>query len=461
MQHPTSTENEVSRLRALQELGLLEMPDDQRFERITRLAKVVFNTPIVFISFVDEEEQFIKAGIGTNLTRTPKSLSFCRYAIEHNKLMIVEDALLDERFKTNPFVTGEPYIRFYAGAVLRSYDQYAIGTLCIVDTKPRVLTEHEQTLLLDLAQGAQNELHLHYMSALQQENKRLSWISGQISNGVLYTDVNKRVVWCNEGFSRLSGYRLDEIKGKKPNEVLQGPETSSKTIQKLRRQIDKGWPFEADILNYNKSGKAYWVHLYGVPLRGDNGEIFGYIAIQRDVTAKMNRYLELKKMAYVDELTGLANRRYLDEHLDQFLMPTSISTSLALFIIDLNGFKRINDTFGHPAGDEVLAEVASRLINVTKQEDITARLGGDEFAIVIRDITQYQVTQLCERLLKLCLEPVLLETGDEVSFGMSIGVARYPEDATTAKALFHLADQAMFEAKKNETGASIHTELNE
>lgn len=461
MQHSTSTENEVTRLRALQELGLLDIPDDDRFDRITRLAKTLFDTPIVFISFVGKEQQFLKSSIGTDITSTSKSLSFCRYAIEQNRLMIVEDALLDERFKTNPLVIGDPYIRFYAGAVLRSYDQYAIGTLCIIDTKPRILTEHEQTLLLDLAQDAQNELHLHYMNALQQENKRLSWISGQISNGVLYTDVNKRVVWCNEGFSRLSGYHIDELRGKKPSEVLQGPETSNKTIQKLRRQIDKGWPFEADILNYNKSGKAYWVHLYGVPLRGDNGEIFGYIAIQHDVTAKMNRYLELKKLAYIDELTGLANRRYLDERLDQLITPVSLNNQLALFIIDLNGFKRINDTFGHPAGDEVLAEVASRLINVTKQEDITARLGGDEFAIVISDITQYQVTQLCERLLKLCLEPVLLETGDEVSFGMSIGVARYPEDATTAKALFYLADQAMFQAKKKETGVSIHTELNE
>ncbi|NLQ18719.1 sensor domain-containing diguanylate cyclase [Marinomonas sp. M1K-6] len=299
------------------------------------------------------------------------------------------------------------------------------------------------------------------MNILQQENQRLSWISGQISSGVLYTDINKRVVWCNDGFSRLSGYGLDELKGKKPSDVLQGPETSETTIQKLRRQIDKGWPFEADILNYNKSGKKYWVHLDGVPLRGNSGDIYGYIAIQRDVTAKMNRYLELKKLAYVDDLTGLANRRYLEERLRQLMTPTSINTHLALFIIDLNGFKRINDTFGHQAGDEALAEIASRLINVTKQEDITARLGGDEFAIVIDDISQGDISQICDRLLKSCLEPILLESGDQVSFGMSIGVARYPDDATTVKSLLHLADQAMYVAKKNESGAAFHNELNE
>jgi diguanylate cyclase (GGDEF)-like protein/PAS domain S-box-containing protein len=461
MHQTTSTENEVARLRALQELGLLDMPDDHRFDRITRLTKVIFDTPIVFISFVGKDQQLLKSSIGTDIISTPRSISFCHHAIEQDKLMIVEDALLDERFQDNPLVIGDPHIRFYAGAVLRSYDQYPIGTLCIIDTKPRQLSEYEQTLLLDLAQGAQNELHLHFMHALQQENQRLSWISGQISNGVLYTDVNQRIVWCNEGFSRLSGYRLDELRGKKPSEILQGPETSQKTIQKLKRQIDKEWPFEADILNYNKSGKAYWVHIYGVPLRSSTGDIYGYIAIQRDVTAKMNSYLELKKLAYVDELTGLANRRYLDERLEQLTASVSINTQLALFIIDLNGFKRINDTFGHLAGDEVLAEVASRLINVTKQEDILSRLGGDEFAIVINGITQYEITRTCERLLKLCLEPILLETGDEVAFGMSIGVARYPDDANTVKTLFQLADQAMYQAKQNQTGASIHTALNE
>jgi len=461
MHQTTSTENEVARLRALQELGLLDMPDDDRFDRITRLTKVVFDTPVVFISFVGKDQQLLKFSIGTDIISTPRSISFCHHAIEQDKLMIVEDALLDERFQDNPLVIGDPHIRFYSGAVLRSYDQYPIGTLCIIDTKPRQLSEYEQTLLLDLAQGAQNELHLHFMRALQQENQRLSWISGQISNGVLYTDVNQRIVWCNEGFSRLSGYRLDELRGKKPGEILQGPETSQKTIQKLKRQIDKEWPFEADILNYNKSGKTYWVHIYGVPLRSSTGDIYGYIAIQRDVTAKMNSYLELKKLAYVDELTGLANRRYLDERLEQLTASVSINTQLALFIIDLNGFKRINDTFGHLAGDEVLAEVASRLINVTKQEDILSRLGGDEFAIVINGITQYEITQTCERLLKLCLEPILLETGDEVAFGMSIGVACYPDDAGTVKTLFQLADQAMYQAKQNQTGASIYKALKE
>ncbi|NLQ18717.1 GAF domain-containing protein [Marinomonas sp. M1K-6] len=158
MHQSTGTENEVARLRALQELGLLEMPDDKRFDRITRLAKVIFDTPIVFISFVDEEQQFFRSSMGIDITSTPRSISFCQYAIEHDQLMIIEDALLDNRFKTNPLVTGEPHIRFYAGAVLRSYDQYAIGTLCIIDTKPRTLTAQEQTLLLDLAQGGMDPL---------------------------------------------------------------------------------------------------------------------------------------------------------------------------------------------------------------------------------------------------------------------------------------------------------------
>lgn len=450
------TDNEVERLRALRELGLLDTPPEERFDRITRLAKAIFNTSIVLISFVDEENQFFKSSIGISITKTPRNISFCAHAIVQDQLMIIEDALLDERFKDNPLVTGEPHIRFYAGAVLRSYDGFAVGTLCIIDTKPRTLTTQEQVLLADLAQGAQNELHLHYMNALLRENQRLAWITEQTANGVLYTDANKKIVWCNEGFSLLSGYSLAELKGKTPAEVLQGEETSDKTIKKLRRQINAGKPFEADILNYHKLGRPYWVHVYGRPLQDESNHTYGYIAIQRDITARVNRYLELEKLAHLDGLTGLTNRRYLEAHLEKMLLPASANTTLALFIIDLNGFKEINDTYGHLSGDDVLCEIASRLINVSRQEDLIARLGGDEFAMVIADVTSVEIEQICERLLKSCLNPIIIENSNEVAVGMSIGVARFPQDGTNLKSLFNCADKAMYHAKHNQLGASLY-----
>lgn len=452
-------DNEVERLRALRELGLLDTPPDERFDRITRLAKTIFKTPIVLISFVDEENQFFKSCIGLDITSTPKEISFCAHAIVEDQLMVIEDTILDERFKNNPMVTGEPHIRFYAGAVLRSYDGYAVGTLCVIDTKPRTLTTQERVLLIDLAQGAQNELHLHYMKTLQQENLRLAWITEQTANGILYTDANKKIVWCNEGFTSMSGYSLAEIKGKTPGEVLQGADTSVKTIKKLRRQIDAGKPFEADILNYNKLGRPYWAHVNGRPFQDESGHVYGYIAMQSDITTRVNRYLELEKLAHLDGLTNLTNRRYLELHLEKTLKTASSQTSLALFIIDLNNFKQINDTHGHLSGDNVLCEIASRLINVSRQDDLVARFGGDEFAIVIPDITLVEIEQICERLLESCLEPITLDSDDEVTVGMSIGVACFPQDGTTVKSLVSNADKAMYHAKNNQLGSAIYNRL--
>jgi len=452
-------ENEVSRLKALHELGLLTSPSDERFERVTRLAKAIFDMPIVLISFIDKDVQFFKSSVGIDLTQTPKNISFCMHAIKEDKLMVVEDALEDERFKTNQLVLGKPHIRFYAGAVLRSYEQYAIGTLCIIDTKPRTLTEQQKTLLLDLAQGAQNELHLHYMNILQQENERLAWICEQSAYGILYTDSDKRIVWCNTGFSRLSGYRLEELKGKTPGTVLQGADTSSQTIRRLNRQISRGKPFEADILNYHKSGQSYWVNIQGRPLQNKSGQIYGYIAIQRDVTSRVNRYNELEKLAYVDELTGLTNRRYLEEQFELLIASPLQRGQVALFVIDLDGFKMVNDTYGHQAGDEVLREVASRLLSLSRQGDLITRLGGDEFVMVISDVSASEIKQIGGRLAQLCLEPIALESGEDVTVGMSIGVSCFPDDGSSLKTLHSQADQAMYYAKSHKVQLAMYSEI--
>lgn len=450
---------EVARLKALQGLGLLSLPTEKSFDRITRLTKVIFNTPIVLISFAGDNKQCFKSKIGINIIETPAGISFCSRAIEENRLMVVDDALLDERFRNNPLVIGEPFIRFYAGAILYSYDKKPIGTLCIIDTKPRTLAALEQDLLVDLAKGAQNELYLYYMRVLQQENKRLEWVTEQTVNGILYTDENKKIVWCNEGFSQMSGYTLNELLGKNPGDIFQGVDTSKKTIRKLSQQINAFRPFEADILNYTKQGKSYWVHIYGRPLEDETGRVCGFVAIQRDITGRIARSLELEKLANLDELTGLTNRRYFDARLEKYVSNITNDGNVALLIIDLNRFKSINDEYGHLAGDKVLCAVASKLINASRQNDLIARLGGDEFAIVIRDITSSEIKVICDRLLKSCAGPVKIGYDRKLQIGMSIGVAFFPEDADDTKFLFEHADKAMYYAKQNSLGYFLYSEL--
>ena len=131
--------DEAARLRSLISYGVLDTPGDERFDRLTRLTAELFDAPIALVSLVDADRQWFKSKFGLDATQTPRCDAFCAHAIEPQFAgsMVVEDATLDSRFSANPLVTGQPRIRFYAGAVLTSPDGCNLGTLCVIDTEPR------------------------------------------------------------------------------------------------------------------------------------------------------------------------------------------------------------------------------------------------------------------------------------------------------------------------------------
>ena len=151
-------EDEPERLAALHALGLLDTSTDARFDRVARIAAELFGTPIVLVSLIDAERQWFKACIGADFVETSRDMSFCAHAIQGREPMVIPDALLDERFRGNPLVTSDPRIRFYAGAPLRTADGFAIGTLCVLDHRPREFGPREIGLLKDLAVLVEAEL---------------------------------------------------------------------------------------------------------------------------------------------------------------------------------------------------------------------------------------------------------------------------------------------------------------
>lgn len=153
--------HEEERLAALQALDVLDTEPEQRFDRITRLASILANTPIALISLVDENRQWFKSKIGLDVCETDRSIAFCNHSIQYTEPMIVPDALLDGRFKDNPLVTGEPHIRFYGGFPLILSTGEAIGTLCVIDMQPRILSAEQIQGLTDLASMIIIELEMH------------------------------------------------------------------------------------------------------------------------------------------------------------------------------------------------------------------------------------------------------------------------------------------------------------
>ena len=158
MWQPGLPVDEAERLSAVRDLNLLDTAREERFDRLARIARRVFDVPIVMITMVDEDRQFFKSRVGLDVLQTSRDISFCGHTILGNETFVIDDATQDERFHDNPLVTGNPNIRFYAGVPLRHLNGHKLGTLCIIDQKPRSLDDEEFETLTDLAAMTQSEM---------------------------------------------------------------------------------------------------------------------------------------------------------------------------------------------------------------------------------------------------------------------------------------------------------------
>jgi diguanylate cyclase (GGDEF)-like protein len=165
---PAVPRNEVERLYALRTLKILDSSHEERFDRITRMAKRMFNVSISLVSIIDEDRQWFKSTQGLELLETPRDISFCAHAINRDDLFIVPDALKDKRFFDNPLVTGGPKIRFYAGCPLKIRQGINIGTLCLIDTEPKHFNEEDQQLLEDLGAIIEQEIKSIELATLDE-----------------------------------------------------------------------------------------------------------------------------------------------------------------------------------------------------------------------------------------------------------------------------------------------------
>lgn len=185
---PEVPADEPQRVAALHELGILDTEAEERFDRLTRLAQGAFNVPIALVSLVDSDRQWFKSRQGLDATQTPREVSFCGHAILQDEVLVVEDATKDSRFADNPLVAGSPDIRFYAGAPLTTDDGYSVGTLCVIDTKPREWSPAQSQVLRDLAHLVEQEVGQSRLRSQQRALMALTAVtalSGQVPSELL------------------------------------------------------------------------------------------------------------------------------------------------------------------------------------------------------------------------------------------------------------------------------------
>lgn len=278
-----------------------------------------------------------------------------------------------------------------------------------------------------------------------------------VSEGSLITDAQRNTIYANTAFTTITGYRLDDIIGTNCR-FLQGPETSPETVDQIRAALSAGQVFQGEILNYRADGRPFWNHLTITPMLDEHGVVTHFVSVQRDVTDRVDERDQLSYAATHDVLTGLPNRAGLRRHVARELADAQLEgTAVAVVVIDLDLFKRVNDVHGHQAGDEVLVEVARRATSALRRGDYVARLGGDEFVVVISDLKRSsaieQITQVLARLHTVVETPFVVADGEAV-LGASAGVAIYPDHTLFASELYRLGDDALYAAKARREGDS-------
>ena len=214
-------------------------------------------------------------------------------------------------------------------------------------------------------------------------------------------------------------------------------------------------PYQLEI--YNAQKHIHWLEVTDTPVYDEDNNFIGVDGIVHDITLRKQADDRLLWLSHYDELTGLANRRLFADQLHNAInMAHRTNESVALFYLDLDRFKFVNDTMGHAVGDKVLKETANRIATTLRDSDMPARLGGDEFALVLPETDADGAAPVAAKILKKLQEPYVF---DEQTFtlGGSIGIAVYPRDASSAEALVHLADTAMYQAKQGKLGISFYS----
>lgn len=209
MIEPTIPIDDDDRVAALHALQILDTATEERFDRLTRLAALVFGVPIALVSLVDTNRQWFKSCIGLDAPETERSISFCGHAINQRDIFVVQDALLDERFADNPMVTGEPFIRFYAGQPLTLPDGFRVGTFCLIDRVPRSFDDAQREILREFAAQTEAELREHEqhraMRDKREAEERLRVVAESVAEVIVAINRRGRIVFANSAARDLFG----------------------------------------------------------------------------------------------------------------------------------------------------------------------------------------------------------------------------------------------------------------
>ncbi|HTA39074.1 MAG TPA: ATP-binding protein [Candidatus Acidoferrales bacterium] len=275
--------NEAERLRALAGYQLLDTPEEELYDAFARLAADACETSSAMVTLVDESRQWFKAHLGIETRETPREIAFCSHVVAEDRMLVVTDAGQDRRFNANPLVTGEPYIRFYAGAPLHTPEGYAIGTLCVVDREPRDLTDGQRGTLQALAAAL--------MTALEARRSVLRVFDAAHIDLFTLEPRDRTIFFASSGACRRLGYSLKELVGMPVYDVL--PALEESVFDEAVASVRGGKPLVREAVLRRRDGTTYPVELRVDAAEQGRGQRIAAVAIDQTERKAAQREIDL------------------------------------------------------------------------------------------------------------------------------------------------------------------------
>jgi diguanylate cyclase (GGDEF)-like protein/PAS domain S-box-containing protein len=379
---------------------------------------------------------------------------YCETVMDTQQSLCVPNALEDSRWDKNPDI--ELGMISYYGVPLSWPSGEIFGTFCILDNKNNDYTEIYRGLVERFRDSIQLSIDLIYQNHVnilenaqtKEQMRILSQAVEQNPISIMITDADAKIEYVNLAFEKVTGYRSKDVIGKNPR-FLKSGKTPQNVYKDLWNAITTHSTWEGELENRRKNGELYWEQVRIGPVLDRQGKILHFLAMREDITEQKKQAKMIQHQAFYDTLTDLPNRALVLDRLNQLLVEAKrYERHLAVLFLDLDDFKKINDSLGHIEGDNLLVQAAMRLRAAVREIDTVGRLGSDEFVVLLGNIKgASDIHFIAENVLDRFHYVFQIGNRDFIVTA-SLGVAIYPEDGDTGTELLRHADMAMYCAKE-------------
>lgn len=452
--------NDPGRLDVIRSLGLETSADRALFSRITVLASTMLGSPTALLSIVEDSRQWFLGRTGFDCDETARDVSFCAVCIAGEGPLLVPDARADLRFRDNPLVKAAPFIRSYLGVPIRGEGGVLLGALCAISPEPHAFCSDQITPLAVLAELAEQSIALNVRTReLSLANAALKQTSQVFRQAERATNVGswrvelatQRLFWSDQVY-RINGLEPGRAITVEQAVALYQPEDRDMVNAALADTIARGTPFSFETSIRRSDGERRRIRVVGerVDVGGQPDSVAGII---QDCTEEHLRNAALKRAAEHDRLTGLFNRASFDRKLTA-AMRTADRAPVTVALLDLDGFKDVNDTLGHLVGDRVLVAIAAHLRKRIGPGKFLARWGGDEFALLFPPAMSIAAASAFLRELTGELDDVIALGNSALTIGATCGLARMDQPGT-GEEIMRRADLALYRGKEHGCGGVV------